>query len=116
MQSVSFTAAQYTAFLLLVCAREVKATQVSACIDLSAGYTDILCATADGLKDRLVRVNVCMLLINITDLHGFAHTKRTLIGFLTADNHPEEGCLTRSVGTNHTHNAVRRQHEIEVLK
>ena len=116
MQTVALTAGEHTAFLLLVSAGEVETAQVSAGIDLTTGYTNELRTAADGLEHTLVRIDIRVLLIYITDLHRLADRERTLVGFLGTDDHAEQGRLTGSVRTDHTYDAVGRQHEIEVLE
>ena len=57
MQPVSFTAAQHSAFLLLVRAGEVEPAQISASVDLPSRHSDELCSAADGLEHALVGVD-----------------------------------------------------------
>ena len=54
-------------------------------------------------------------LVDIRQLHRFAHLERTSIGLLQSHNHAEEGGLSCSVRTNDAHNAVGRKREFEVL-
>ena len=87
---------------------EVKTTQVGTCIDLTSCYTDELRTTADGLEHRFIGIDIRVLLVHIADLHGLAHRERTLVSFLGPDDHTEEGSLTGTVRTDHSHNSVRR--------
>ena len=55
-----------------------------------------------------------MLLIDIGELHGLTHSKRTSIRLFQSHDQAEERGLTRTVRTNHAHDAIRWQHEIQV--
>ena len=57
-----------------------------------------------------------MLLIHIGQLHGLAHLEGSAIGLFQAHDHAEERGLACAVRTDHAHNAVRRQHEVEVVE
>ena len=57
-----------------------------------------------------------MLLVHVGHLDGFAHLKLARIGLLQAHNQAEQGGLTGAVWTDNAHDAVRRQHEVEVIE
>ena len=57
-----------------------------------------------------------MLLVNISQLHGLTHLECAAICLIQAHDEAEEGSLAGSVRTNHTHDAVRRKHEVEVVE
>ena len=116
MQTVPLATTQHTAFLLLVSTCKIEPTQIRSRVNLLAAYTDKLGSATDGFKHRLVRVDVGMLLVHITYFHGLADAERTFVGFLRTDDHAEQGCLAGAVRTDHTHNAVRRQHEIQIFE
>ena len=55
-----------------------------------------------------------MLLIDIGEFHRLAHRERAGIGLFQAHNESEQGGLTGTVRANNSHDAVGRQHEVEV--
>ena len=57
-----------------------------------------------------------MLLVNISKFNGLTDLERTAISLLQAHDKAEERRLTRTVRTNNTYDAVRRQHEVEVVE
>ena len=57
-----------------------------------------------------------MVLVNVCNLYCLANLECTLIGSLKPHDHTEESCLTRTVRTDDTYNAVRRQHEVQVAE
>ena len=57
-----------------------------------------------------------MLLVNISKFNGLTHCKRTAICLLQAHDKAEERCLSCTVRTDNTYDAVRRQHEVEVVE
>ena len=67
------------------------------------------------MVDTLVGLDVVVALVDVGQFHRFAHLKGARVGLLKAHNHAEERGLTCSVGANHTHDAVGRQHEFEVF-
>ena len=115
MQAVTLTAGQHAALLLLVGTGEVKPAQVRACVDLTTAYADELRAVGDGLIHCFVRVDVRVHLIDVAHLDCLAYGKRAFVGLLHAHDHAEQGCLACAVGSDNTYNAVRRQHEVQIL-
>ena len=57
-----------------------------------------------------------MLLINVSEFHGLAHLECSSVGFLQPHDKTEECGLSCSVRTNDTHDAVRWQHEVEIVE
>ena len=115
MQAVALTAGQHAALLLLVGTGEVKPAQVRACVDLPTAYADELRAVGDGLIHGFVRVDVRVHLIDVAHLDCLAYGERAFVGFLHSHDHAEQSCLACAVGTDYTYNAVRRQHEVQIL-
>ena len=116
LQTVTLTTRENTAELALVGAREVEAADVSTCIHISATQTQGFVALGNHLVNSLLRVDVLVLLVNISQLHGLTHLECAAICLIQAHNEAEEGSLTGSVRTNHTYDAVRRKHEVEVVE
>ena len=108
MQTVTLTTREYAAELALVGAREVEAADVSTCIHISATQTQGLVALGNHLVNSLLRVDVLVLLVNISQLHGLTHLECTAICLLQAHNEAEEGSLAGSqeagVNVNFRHN------------
>ena len=57
-----------------------------------------------------------MRLVGITDCHGFTHFESSLVDAFHAHDHLEQGGFTGPVRTDHADDAVRRQHEVEIVK
>ena len=57
-----------------------------------------------------------MVLVDVGNLHRLAHFKGTLVGVFQSHDEFEEGSFSGTVRTDHADNAVRRQHEVEVVK
>ena len=55
-----------------------------------------------------------MLLVYVGELDGLAHLKGTTVDLLQPHDKTEEGGLAGAVGADDAHDAVRRQHEVEV--
>ena len=55
-------------------------------------------------------------LVYVGNLHRLAHLERTLVALLLPHNELEEGGLAGSVGTDYPHDAVGRQHKVEVVE
>ena len=106
VQTVSFSTGKHTAFLLLVSTCEIKTAQIGASVDFSPGNANELCSSTDGLEYRLVRIDICVLLVHIAYLDGLTDAERTFVSFLGADNHAEKGGLSGSVWTDDAYNAV----------
>ena len=115
MQTVSLTAGEHAALLLLVRSAEVEAAQVGAAVDVATAHAHQLVALADDLIYRLVGLNVCVALVHIRYLDRLAHFEGAGIGLFQAHYHAEEGRLAGAVGTDDAHDAARRKHEVEVL-
>ena len=57
-----------------------------------------------------------MLLVHIHSFYRFTHLKHTAVGLLKSHNQAEQRRLAGAVGADDAHDAVRRQHEVEVVK
>ena len=57
-----------------------------------------------------------MLLIHVGQLHRLAHLEGACVRLLQPHDEAEEGGLARTVRAYHAHDAVRRQHEVEVAE
>ena len=57
-----------------------------------------------------------MLLVDIDGFDRLTDFKRAAIGLLQAHDEAEKCCLAGTVGADDTHNAVGRQHEVQVIK
>ena len=116
LQAVALTTRERAAELALVGAREIEARDVGACVHVASTHAYGLIALRNDVVDRLLRVDVLMLLVYVGELHGLTHLKRSIIGVLQSHDHAKERGLSRTVGTYHAHDAVRRQHEVEVAE
>ena len=79
MQTVTLTTRQHTAFLFLVSTAEVKTTKVCTHVDILTSHADGLVALRYYLINGFCRVDVLMLLVNITELYRLAYCKRACI-------------------------------------
>ena len=57
-----------------------------------------------------------MLLIHIREFHRLSHIEGTGIWGIKSHNESEERCLTSTVRTNHTHDTIRREDEVQVVE
>ena len=57
-----------------------------------------------------------MLLVNISQFYRFAYFKVAAIGLFQSHDEPKQGGLARTIRANHTHNAVGRKHEVQVVE
>ena len=48
--------------------------------------------------------------------YGFTHFECTFVDAFHAHDHLEQCCFTGTVRTDHTHDAVRRKHEVQVVE
>ena len=116
MQTVALTAGEHAALLLLVGSAEVEARQIGPDIDIAASHADGLIALAHHLIDTLVGQDILVLLVDIAESDRLANVELPGIGLFQAHDESEERRLTRSVRTNNAHNAVGRQHKVEVAE
>ena len=116
VQTIAFATRKHAAEFVLVGTVEVEAAQISVNIDVASAHADQVVATAHHVVDRLVGLDVLVLLIDVGKFHGLAFGEGAAVGFLQAHDEAEEGCLARTVGADDAHDAVGRQHEVEVLE
>ena len=116
VQTVALTAGEHADFLFLVGAGEVELGQVGAGVDVAATHAESLGALADDLVDSLFGVEVVVTLVDVGHLDGLAHLEVAGVGLLLAHYQAEEGGLAGAVGTDDTHDAVGREHKVEVFK
>ena len=108
--------AAFTAFYaaaVACCQRDIKRGLAFSTISQIA-Y--MLVALGNHLVNSLLRIDVLVLLVNISQLHGLTHLECAAICLIQAHNEAEEGSLAGSVRTDHTYDAVRRKHEVEVVE
>lgn len=116
MQAIAFSSREHPAKLLLVGTGEVKAGEVSTCIDLLTANADELRTVRNHLVYCFVWVNRLVLLIHIGGHHGLTHLECSFIRMFHPLDQAEEGGLTCTIGTYDTHDAVGGEHEVEVVE
>ncbi len=115
MDAVALTARQNADFLLLVAALEVERAHIGPARHFMVAQHDHVIAARNLFPDVLVGIERVARLVHIPKLHGLAEGDGAAIGFLFADDHLEQGGLTRAVRTDHADNAARRQFEVEII-
>src|ERR1051325_6470650 len=98
MDAIPFSAREHTVFLLLIGSQEVERCTISAGIDFPFAKLESIGSLGDFFVDRLLRVE-CARLIYIRQLDSFANPDRTVVGYFLTDDHLEQCCLARAVGT-----------------
>ena len=116
MHAVSLTARQHAGFFLLVVAAEVETADVGTRVHAALAELDELVAAADDFPDGLLRVDVGVLLVDVTDLHGLTYLEGARVGLFQAHDEAEQRGLTSTVGTDDAYDATLRQAEAEVLE
>ena len=116
LQTVSLTARQHAAFLLLIRTGKIETSQIGARIHVTPAQTYQLIAAAHHLVHALGRIYVLMLLVHIRNLDRLANLKRALINLLQPHNQTEQSSLTGTVRADDPDNAVRRKREIQVIE
>ena len=69
MQAIPFTTGEYAAKFFLVGSRKIEFGEVSAGVDFLAAYADELLSAGNNLINGLLRVDIFMCLVCITDLY-----------------------------------------------
>ena len=116
LQAVALTTRKHTAELALIGSREVESRDIGSCVHITSAKTQGLVALRDDFVNRLLRIDVLVLLVHIGKLHGLTHLEVAAVGLLQSHDEAEEGSLSGSVRTDDTHDAVRRKHEVEVIE
>ena len=116
LQTVALTARKSLAEFALVRSRKVETRDVGTRIHIPATHTYRLVTLRNSLVHRLLRVNILMLLIHVSQLNRLSNLKRTAVSMFQSHNHAEKRSLARTVRTDNTHDAVRRKHEVQVLE
>ena len=116
VQTVTFTTGQHTAQFFLIGTGEVKTGQISAGVNLFTPDTDKFCSAGDHLIDCFLRIDRFMGLIHIGCYHGLPYFESSLIRFFHSLDHTEKGGFSCTVGANHPHDTIGRQHEVEVIE
>ena len=116
MQAVALTTRKHSAKFLLIGSREIETAEVSTRVDIPVAQTDQLVSTADYLINRFFRVNILMLLVYVCQFHGLSYLESTFVYGFQSHNQAEQGSLAGTVRTDYTDNAVRGQHEIQVIE
>ena len=111
VQTVTLTTGEHTRLLLLVRALEAERGNVRTRRHLNVADLDVVQTVRDDLPEALLRVDVRAVLVNVRDLHGLADLQLAAVEGLQANDGLEQGGLTHTVRTNHTHNAVTGQGE-----
>ena len=57
-----------------------------------------------------------MLLVHVCQFHGLSYLESTFVYGFQSHNQAEQGSLAGTVRTDYTDNAVRGQHEIQVIE
>ena len=73
MHTIALTTREHTSFLLLVVAAKVEAGNVSARVHTAFTELDEFVTAADDFPNGLFWVDLCVLLVDITDFHCLAH-------------------------------------------
>ena len=89
MQSVALTARKHAAQLVLVGTIEVEAAEVGVDVDIASAHAHQVGSTAHHFVDRLLGVDVFVLLIDVGQLDGFAFLEGAAVGLLQAHDEAE---------------------------
>ena len=115
METVALAARQHAALLLLIGAGEIEARHVRAGVHLPVAQHNQVRAARNHFVNGFLRVDRLVLLVHIGQLHGRPHAERSARRRLQPHDHPEEGGLARTVGSDHAHDAGGRQRELQML-
>ncbi len=115
VHAVAFPARELPDIFLLVSLLEVKCGNIGTRVDLDPAKVEHVQPIGDFLPDIVGIIQRIAALVDIAELHRVAEAHRTGIGFFNAEDHLEQGRLTRPVRTDHADNAARRQREGEIL-
>src|SRR5579871_6787029 len=109
MHAVALAARELADRLLLVGAAEVEPAHVLARVHLAAAELDRVGAAAHLLPDAAARVERGPRLVDVGELDRVAEPDRAGVGLLLARDEAKQRRLAGAVGTDHTHDAGRRQ-------
>src|SRR5215472_14212987 len=109
MHAVALAARELANLLLLVAALKVERADISTRRHGAFAQLEHVEPARDFLPHGLAGIERIARLIDVADLHSLADTHRSSVRLLLANDHLEERCLSRSVGTNDADNATRRQ-------
>src|SRR5690606_34083758 len=103
VHTVSHTARQLADLALLIRSTEIELSDICPGIDLFSAQLDQFVTASNGLPNGIVRFQVVVFLVDVSNPDRLAHFKRAAVGFLLADNHLEQGRLTGTIRANDSH-------------
>ena len=116
MQAVALTTRKHSTKFLLIGSRKIETAEVGTRVDIPVSQTDQFVSTADHLINGLGRVDIFMLLVHVCQFHGLPYLESTFVYGFQSHNQAEQSSLTGAVRTDYADNAVRGQHEIQVIE
>ena len=116
MQTITFSTGKHPDEFLLIGSRKIEAGEVGTSVHIPTTHAERFESTRNDLIDCLGRVYIFVGLVHISDLHGLAHFESSFVASLLSHNQFEQRGFSGSIRSYHTHDAIGRQYEIEIIE